>query len=374
MSATAIRGWCPGAHRPMLSGDGLVVRVRPRLARLSADQALGLCDAALSHGSGLIDLTNRANLQIRGVGDPAYPALMGDLAALGLLDGDAETEARRNLLVDPFHTPGEPTAGLARQLAGRLGDLPPLPAKFGFALDCGPRRRLSADPADIRIESAADGGVVVRADGAAAGRALPVERAVDAAIELAVWFAGRVTPQVRRMARAVADLPDGWTGAAPAPVAAPTTPGAGMLGPVLGAAFGQAPARALANLITQSRATGIRITPWRMIVLEDGEPVDHPEFISLPDDPLLGADACAGAPFCPQAQVETRELARLLAPRTGGSLHVSGCAKGCARPGSADVTLVGRDGRFDLVPHGRSGDMPAKTGLSAQALVKMEFG
>ena len=27
MSAVAIKGWCPGALRPMLSGDGLVVRI-----------------------------------------------------------------------------------------------------------------------------------------------------------------------------------------------------------------------------------------------------------------------------------------------------------------------------------------------------------
>ncbi|MFD1807161.1 hypothetical protein ACFSHQ_00890 [Gemmobacter lanyuensis] len=36
-----MQGWCPGALRPMMSGDGLVVRVRPRLGRLRADQARG---------------------------------------------------------------------------------------------------------------------------------------------------------------------------------------------------------------------------------------------------------------------------------------------------------------------------------------------
>ena len=30
-SKPVVQGWCPGAHRPMMSGDGLVVRVRPRL-------------------------------------------------------------------------------------------------------------------------------------------------------------------------------------------------------------------------------------------------------------------------------------------------------------------------------------------------------
>ena len=52
------KGWCPGAYRPMMSGDGLVVRVRPVLARLTAEQVLGLCETATAFGSGLIDLTS----------------------------------------------------------------------------------------------------------------------------------------------------------------------------------------------------------------------------------------------------------------------------------------------------------------------------
>jgi precorrin-3B synthase len=46
MSEPAIRGWCPGAHRPMASGDGLVVRVRPPLGELTPAQAEGLADLA----------------------------------------------------------------------------------------------------------------------------------------------------------------------------------------------------------------------------------------------------------------------------------------------------------------------------------------
>ncbi len=30
-----VKGWCPGALRPMESGDGLVVRVRPRAGAFS---------------------------------------------------------------------------------------------------------------------------------------------------------------------------------------------------------------------------------------------------------------------------------------------------------------------------------------------------
>lgn len=65
MSAVAIKGWCPGALRPMLSGDGLVVRVRPHGGRLAATQAAGIAELAARHGNGLIDVTSRANLQVR---------------------------------------------------------------------------------------------------------------------------------------------------------------------------------------------------------------------------------------------------------------------------------------------------------------------
>ena len=50
--APRIKGWCPGAWRPMASGDGLLVRVRPPLGRLTRHQMLALCEAAETFGSG----------------------------------------------------------------------------------------------------------------------------------------------------------------------------------------------------------------------------------------------------------------------------------------------------------------------------------
>ena len=76
------KGWCPGAHRAMPSGDGLLVRVRPRLARLTVVQAMGLCEAAQRLGSGYIDLTNRANLQLRGVMPRHHHAVIEALCGL----------------------------------------------------------------------------------------------------------------------------------------------------------------------------------------------------------------------------------------------------------------------------------------------------
>ena len=120
-----------------------------------------------------------------------------------------------------------------------------------------------------------------------------------------------------------------------------------------------------------SKAQALRVTPWRLFLLEGGSPTAATGFVSEADDPALRIYACSGAPFCPQAQVETRDIARALGPRTAGSLHVSGCAKGCAHRGAADITLVGREGRFDLVKRGRVGDEPATCGLSPETLLNM---
>ena len=98
MSGFVVKGWCPDAWRPMMAGDGLLVRVRPPLARLTAAQVAGLCEAAVQYGNGQIDLTARANLQLRGVTEAGWPALLGALQALGLVDPDPVREGRGAIL------------------------------------------------------------------------------------------------------------------------------------------------------------------------------------------------------------------------------------------------------------------------------------
>ena len=367
----AAKGWCPGAYRPMESGDGLIVRVRPLLARLTAEQALGLCAAALAHGSGLIDLTSRANLQLRGVREDSHQALIDDLWALGLLDAEPALEGRRNILVDPSWQDGDDTQRIATGLLARLADLPPLPAKFGFAIDAGTAPVLGGASADIRVERGMSGGLILRADGSALGCAISATDAVDGVLALAQWFAETGGALAGRMARHLADqpLPDAFRpDQAPAAPGTLPRPGETRPGPVYGAAFGQIDAGALARLITDSGAKALRVTPARSFSLEGATAVSSRDFITQPDAPLLRVDACPGAPFCTSATVETRALARLLSPLAKGSLHVSGCAKGCARARPADVTLTGRDGAFDLVRGGAAWDAATVPGLAPSLL------
>ena len=375
------KGWCPGAHRAMVSGDGLLVRVRPQLARVTVEQAIGLCKVSERLGSGLIDLTNRANLQLRGVTPRHHHAVIEALCSLGLLDGDAAREAWPAILVAPCWQAGDDTERIASELAARLGELPALPPKFGFAVDAGPAPVLAEASADVRIERARSGGLIVRADGAVAGHPITRAGAVDAALALAAWFAataGSVEPASRRMSRHLVThtLPrDLKPLEPPAPSATLPRPGMSALGPVYGVAFGQIEAAALARLLRDSGAAALRLTPHRALILEAGGQRDSTEFLTAADDPLLRIDACPGAPSCTSATVETRALARALAPAletvapgARRSLHVSGCAKGCARARAADITLVGRNGNFDLVRDGCAWDTPSQRGLSAEAL------
>lgn len=362
----AVKGWCPDAWHPMMSGDGLLVRVKPRLSRLTREQVLVLCDAAATWGSGQIDVTRRANLQIRGVAEAGWPALLERLIEQGLADADPTTETRRNVLVAPIWRAGDDSHRIAAELLERLDEPPELPGKIGFVVDAGPARMLAAEPGDFRVERGADGGLILRAEGRPGGVAISPDRAVDSLIALARWFAKSGGTSAGRMARHKAELPYGLAGACvPAPSACPMAPGTYALGAVYGVPFGRVDIRTLAS----SPAPALRITPWRMLLFEEVTLGPVEGLIHDPADPLLGADACPGAPDCVQASIETRDLARRLASSIAGHLHVSGCAKACARARPADVTITGRAGLYDLALNAAPGSPPLRSALTRAELL-----
>ncbi|WFU59085.1 precorrin-3B synthase [Bradyrhizobium pachyrhizi] len=377
MSAVAVKGWCPGALRPMLSGDGLVVRIRPRGGRLDVAQAAGIAELAARYGNGLIDLTSRANLQIRGVRDEAYPRLVDGLAELGLLDTDSNTEAQRNILVTPFWTAADETRSLATELEqGLAGASLDLPTKFGFAIDDGNARMLADASADIRIERDRNRGLLVRADGAQVGLSVTRSEAVQVAVALAEWFvtSGGARGERRRMAAHLAggaSLPESLRGdAEPAGQSSSPVPGIHPIGAMVGVAFGQMPHQTLRDLAAGARA--LRMTPWRMMLVEGMREMPRgADFVTDAGDPRLRVVACSGAPRCGDAHADTRMLASALARHVppDARLHVSGCAKGCAHSGPLDVTLVATIDGFDLIRRGTTRDAPVLRGLTSSYLV-----
>ncbi|NNE86797.1 MAG: cobalamin biosynthesis protein CobG [Silicimonas sp.] len=354
----------------MMSGDGLLVRVKLQKARLDADEVQTLCELAETFGNGMIDITSRANLQIRGVSDGTYPNLLDRLIAKGLVDADPEKEAGRRVTVQPFWRAGDLTDRLATALEHMV--LPDLPDKMGIVIDTGPERLLSTVSGDFRLETDAAGNLILRAAGALAGRPISENDAPEALADLIAWFlatsgahAGRMVRHLRQTA-----LPPEWQTRLPRHEADRPDPGPAYGAHLYGVPFGQTDAAALRALMTTSKASHLRVTPWRMLFLEDARLVDVPGFFSTPN-PLLGVAACPGAPACAQATVDTRDLARSLAGRTRGRLHVSGCDKGCALRTPAATTLVGRDGRFDLVQDGTPADTPTKRGLTQAEVLEL---
>ncbi|MBS3669252.1 cobalamin biosynthesis protein CobG [Vreelandella boliviensis] len=367
-----IKGWCPGAWRPMATGDGLLVRVRPPLGQLSREQVLALCDAAETFGSGLIELTSRANFQLRGVTDESWPPLMAFLVEHQLVSDDPEAERQPQLMLAPAWQMGDDTHTIARLLQARGGELAAMPGKVGIAIDAGIAPVLGDSAADFRIERSREGGLLVRADGYAQGTAVSgTDAAVEQLIRLTHWFVDSGGWESGRMRRHTAPLPD-WAPAdtAPASHGEKLTLGEHSGGIVVGLPFGRVAAEKLREAVFQTSARVVQVTPWRRLLLQDCDTLAAIDgLIRHNSDPRLAMDACPGAPFCEQASVATQPLAEKLSGWGETSVHISGCAKGCARRAPADVCLVGQAGRFNVVVNGGADSTPVKTGLSESEVV-----
>jgi precorrin-3B synthase len=409
--APEIKGWCPGAYAPMASNDGLLIRAKVVGARATASQLAAIAAISQDCGNGLVDLSQRAQLQLRGVRCETLDDALRRLDAQGLLAASADAERVVNIVASPLAGLDESAGFDANALAAELAQalqadamLTALPAKFLFAVDDGGALSLEDVEADIRLEACESGGVAIRVAGARDEAILVDMRdATATAVELARSFVTlrNGSFELRRMSRLVAAIGGAAllreAGVAVQPYATRRIPrnraglGAQQTGNVsyagVAAPFGRWRAQELAVSAQLAESNGlgeIRLTPWRALLIpaqshEAAEGVaralDDHGLITGEDDPRLAVVACPGAPECPQARGETRaHLARLaplaqkLAGRDGVGLHVSGCAKGCARPGATATTLIAHDGAFDLVYDGRAGDAPQATGLTIDAV------
>lgn len=405
-----VKGWCPGARRPMATGDGLLVRLRITGGIVSADLAAEIADLSRRFGNELIDLSQRGNLQIRGVEEEDLDELLARIDALGLLDVDAEAEAVRNIVASPLAGLDPSAAVDGRALVAALERelladpaIRRLPAKFGFAVDEGGRLALDGVGVDVRLTGlrTADGPRVLLAVARSAHRHQPIavvapEEAAARAADVAramVRLRDGLAEAPRRLHEVLAltGLPALFHAAGFGEVMAevatlPREHGAeavlgdhtGAAGAFLGvgAPFGRFTADQIALLgeIAGERAAGeLRLTPWRAVLIPGVAAEKLPRirpwlaagrFVVSPDDPRLAVVTCAGSTGCRNATLDTRadadalaSVARGLAPR-GTTLHVSGCEKGCAHPGAAPWTLTARGGFYDLVRDGRAWDAP----------------
>jgi precorrin-3B synthase len=368
----------------MASGDGLIVRVHPGLAELGSQRVHTLVALAERHGNGQIDVTRRANLQLRGISERALPALQQALVDSGWAAAKQAGERHFALLASPLlalDAKNAPLMFVAQELErALLSSAAPslLHPKLCIAID-DVERTLRDQAFDLALwPSAHDAGrAELSAMDAERRPTLLGSCAVEDAVALLLCVIDLLSSQTTRPLRmhewAGAAGLDGLLAAlspkltrADGQRAAPREPAPALLGAQrrarswfgLSLPFGSGSAeqwRALLALSERFGSGALRLTTRREVLLLDVSEAAHAAlyeeaaregFISHADDPLACVSACTGAPLCSAAHGETRSLARALAETVrpflmrGGHLHVSGCAKSCARSGPSELTLV----------------------------------
>jgi sulfite reductase beta subunit-like hemoprotein len=345
---------CPGALELHEAQDGHLARVRVPGGLLAPAQLRALARAA-ELGNGLVDVTSRANLQIRGL-----PARADEVAELlrgaGLLPSPAHDRVR-NVIASPVAgrhpdavaATDATVAALDRALCADAA-LARLPGRFLFAVDDG--SGLAFGPqADVALLAVRSGDWRL----GLAGRAVagPIEDPVAAAIAAAHAFL-----QVRTNEWRIAELPGGPSavaallgvgledermlpGAAPAPGRLVQRDGRIALTALV--ALGQLDAAVLASL-----RRPVRLGAGRTVTVTDLEPETLPsveeELASLglvldPASGWVGLSACAGLGRCPRARGDARAAAasRARVRRAGDPAeHWVACERRCgARDGQA---------------------------------------
>jgi len=388
------RGACPSLSVPMPSGDGLLARLRPT-GTISLSAFAALCAAAQRFGNGVIEITSRGSIQIRGLSAASAPRFADVVTALAITADDgipvhsnALAGLDREQILDADAVAADLRRALARtSLAERLAPKVSVVIDGGGALGLGSVTadvRLSADlvngAAIFHIGVAGDGatetklGVVASADGVEAARRLidVIARYGRMARARDVLAADGLAPFKAVLAGLVGALDHcGSRGATRTtePIGQHLLRD-GSFAHGLGLAFGHADARMLERLAQAAKnagATGIRLTAERalMVIGLTGRtaPIVAAEaerlgFVVRADDPRRYVIACAGAPICASGHIAARSIAPAVAEAAGKYLdrhfriHISGCAKGCAHAGKAGLTIVGREDGCAIIANG----------------------
>ncbi len=342
---------CPGVLRLHAAADGLLARIRVPGGRIDARGLDGLADAA-ALGNGLIELTSRASVQVRGLSGAVSVRCAEVLIAAGLLPSPTHDRVR-NIVASPlagrhpdsFAETDELVDGLDRLLCADEA-LGALSGRFLFAIDDG--AGLVGHAADVTL--VASGPDTFRLAACEVSRALAARAALRAAQAMLNGPAedrerARPGPPARQLDRGAPTrrLSLGALEQRDARVALTVMPRLARLD--------VATARALARLVRAQR-TDCRISTCKTLTLVDIEPAAARQtmrdlealgLISDPSSGWIGLTACAGKGACARARVDVRTAAaRRAAERAAGdpAEHYSGCERNCGRPPEARLVVA----------------------------------
>jgi len=364
----------------MSTGDGLLARIA-LIDRISTGQLSQLCVLASRHGNGIIDISSRGNLQIRGLSDASARLLDQDVRALGL-------PVREDLAVEHPPLAGLDATEIAdpRELAAAIREgcrgIEGLAPKMSVVVDGGGQVRLSNLLADIRLVAnphEEGGGWTIMLGGTeVSGRIHATMSGGDAVAEVSrlLKMLAAIGPDARGRDLAGA-LPDSTvsTEATPPFGIRPLVDGRSAVG--IGLPFGQIAAERLRELCAKANDLHIDLvqpTIERSVLFLGKSQsckalldfAEQREFVVAPLDPRGAIAVCSGSPACASAAIPTHSLAAGVlaefADLLDGSfkLHVTGCPKGCAHPQPSPLALCGTATGISFIS-GRAADRPFLT-------------
>lgn len=92
---------CPGLFYATAAADGILSRVRIPGGIISSQQCRAIADIAEQHGGGYVDVTNRANLQVREIRTGINAEVLKYLQLMGLGSGNSVVDHIRNIMTSP---------------------------------------------------------------------------------------------------------------------------------------------------------------------------------------------------------------------------------------------------------------------------------
>jgi precorrin-3B synthase len=385
----------------MPTGDGLLVRLRPT-EPIPLDALVGFCEAARQYGNGIIEVSSRGSLQIRGLTRRSAPLFASAIAELGIATQEGvPVIARFDLISQPN------TADVAGKLRRAIADARlALSPKISIVVDGGGELHLDALTADIRLRMAAPAHgprsylprfhLGLGGDGSSAtwlGSVAPKDVVSAVLGTLTIVAAYGPTARVAAVLRTEGVEAFRSVSAAtiePAPAPPQRTPAQmiglhsaheGAVAVGIGLAFGHTHTDALSEVVRVAVAHGayaVWPAPDRALLLIGVSAPDALDltvaaeqlgFVVHAGDPRRRIAACPGAPACASGLIPARALASALAPtlepavkpeRNRVVVHISGCSKGCAHPMPAVLTLVGTPRGCGIVHHGSARMTPSR--------------
>ena len=158
------RGVCPGLSEPLPTGDGLLVRMMP-VGMIALGAFAALCAAARACGNGIVEITARGSLQVRGLSADSTPRFADAIAALGIAAEDGVPILCNPLAgLDPAEIFDATTLAAAlRRAMTQQSFVERLDPKVSVVVDGGAPLNVARVAADIRVRAQlSDGQPVLR--------------------------------------------------------------------------------------------------------------------------------------------------------------------------------------------------------------------